>query len=195
MVLAGGSGRRLGRPKALLRSGDGLLVERALRTMQAAGCAPLVVVLGAAADQVQAEAELSDATVVVNKAWSTGMASSLRVGLQTVADAGAESVILVPVDMPGITPEAVQLVGAEPSAEALVCGTYEGRRSYPVLLGRAHFAGVETLASADVGVRPYLLARAAQLVDVACDQVATGEDIDTPDEASACGIELTPNAD
>lgn len=190
LVLAGGSGRRLGTPKALLRRGDTLLVEHALRTVRAAGCEPVVVVLGAAADQVQATADLAGAIVVVNKAWSTGMASSLRAGLHAVEDAGAGAAVLIPVDMPGITADAVRRVAADPRPEALVCGTYEGRRSYPVLLGSGHWAGVATLASADVGVRPYLLARASQLTDVPCDELAQAGDVDTPEDAAHWGIEL-----
>lgn len=192
LVLAGGSGRRLGTPKALLRRGDTLLVEQAVQTVQAAGCRPVVVVLGAAADQVQAVADLAGATVVVNKRWSTGMASSLRAGLSAVDESGAGAALVIPVDMPGITVDAVQRVATEPHRDALVCGTYDGRRSYPVLLGRGHWPGVATLASADVGVRPYLLARASQVVDVACDGLAEPVDIDTPEDAAGWGIELKP---
>jgi CTP:molybdopterin cytidylyltransferase MocA len=190
VVLAAGSGRRLGRPKALLRYGDGLLVERAAQTLREGGCDRVVVVLGAAADQVSSEADLSDATVVVNKAWGTGVGSSVRAGLRAAEEAGAEAAVLVPVDMPGVTPDAVRKVADLPYPEALVCGTYEGRRSYPVLIGRGHFTGVITLANADVGVRPYLLARAGQVTEVACDSVATPDDVDTPADAERVGIEV-----
>ena len=108
-----------------------------------------------------------------------------------VARAAAMSaVVLLPVDMPGITVAAIHTVAGEPHGEALVCGTFEGRRSYPVLLGRDHWPGVATLASADVGVRPYLLARAAQVTDLPCDQVATAGDIDTPEDADRWQIAL-----
>lgn len=192
LVLAAGSGRRLGVPKALLRRDGTLLVEQAVRALRTAGCQPLVVVLGAAADEVQATAALSDTTVVVNKAWSTGLASSLRAGIQAVDEAGAGAVVLMPVDMPGVGAEAVRRVvssAAAPQA-ALVCGTLQGRRTYPVLLGRSHWPGVITLASADVGVRPYLLARSSQVLDVACDEVAQPGDVDTPADAAQWGIEL-----
>jgi molybdenum cofactor cytidylyltransferase/nicotine blue oxidoreductase len=190
LVLAAGSGRRLGRPKALLRHRGQLPVEAAVRTLQQAGCDPTVVVLGAAADQVRAEAALGPATVVVNRAWSTGLGSSLRTGLAALDGTGAQAAVLVPVDMPGLTVAAVRQVAALPYREALVCGTYDGRRGYPMLLGRAHWAGVTTLANADVGVRPYLLARSAQVTDVACDQLARAGDVDTPADAAGWGIEL-----
>lgn len=190
LVLAAGGGRRVGGPKALLRRDGRLLVERAVQTVSAAGCEPVVVVLGAAADRVQSAAELAGATVVVNRSWTTGLGSSLRAGLAAAGQTGTDAVLVVPVDMPGITVEAVQRVASRPHPDVLVCGTYGGRRSYPMLLGRAHWPGISTLASADVGLRPYLLARAAQVSDVACDQLAEPGDVDTPDDAARWGIEL-----
>lgn len=189
LVLAAGAGRRLGGPKALLRRGGSLLVEHAVRTVRAAGCDPTVVVLGAAAEQVRAAADLPGSTVVVNPAWATGVGSSLRAGLAAAEQTGAEAVLVLPVEMPGITVEAVHRVAALPHRDALACGTFGGRRSYPMLLGRAHWAGVATLAAADVDARPYLLARAAQVTDIACDQVAAPDDVDTPDDAARWGIE------
>lgn len=193
LVLAGGGGRRVGAPKALLRLDGRPLVEHALRTVRAAGCDPVVVVLGAGADEVQAAADLAAATVVVNRAWATGLGSSLRAGLDAAGQTRAEAVLVVPVDMPGITVAAIQRVASLPYPDALVCGTYDGRRSYPMLLGRAHWSGISTLAKADVGARPYLLARAAQVTEIACDHVAQPDDVDSPDDAARWGIELTGN--
>lgn len=165
-------------------------MEHALAAVREGGCDPLFVVLGASADLVQSSASLEGATVLVNKAWSTGMASSLRAGLTAAEEAGAAAVVVVPVDMPLLSAEAVRLVAAESGPQALACGTYAGRRSYPVLLGREHFAGASTLASADVGVRPYLVARDGQVRYVACDEVAGDDDVDTPEDAARCGIEV-----
>ncbi|MDI5943699.1 NTP transferase domain-containing protein, partial [Micromonospora sp. DH15] len=53
MIIAAGGGRRLGGPEALLHQGDQPLVDRMIDTMTEAGCAQIVVVLGAAADQVR----------------------------------------------------------------------------------------------------------------------------------------------
>lgn len=81
LLLAAGAGRRYGMPKALVTDAGRLLVERALATLVEGGCDPVVVVLGAAADEVLARAELSGAIVVVNPEWAGGMGSSLRAGL------------------------------------------------------------------------------------------------------------------
>lgn len=120
LVLAAGSGRRLGTPKALLRYQDAPLVERAVWTLHEGGCAPVVVVLGAAADRVAGVADLSKASVVVNKAWGTGMGSSLRAGLEAVAATDVDAVTVLPVDMPRVGAEAVSRVCALSHRDALV---------------------------------------------------------------------------
>jgi CTP:molybdopterin cytidylyltransferase MocA len=188
LVLAAGGGRRLGGPKALLRHGDALLVERATQLLREAGCDPVLVVLGAAADEVQAKAELGDATVVVNKVWGTGVGSSLRAGLTAAEQTTADAVLVVPVDMPGLTVLAVRRVMDLPHRRALVCGTFAGRRGYPMMLGRAHWSGIATLARADVAARPYLLAHAGEITDIGCDRVAEPDDVDTPEDAARWGM-------
>src|SRR5919206_2585815 len=80
LVLAAGGGRRYGMPKALVEHGGSLLVERAVRTARAV-CDPVLVVLGARAVDVWRTADLDGATVLANKNWESGMASSLRTGL------------------------------------------------------------------------------------------------------------------
>ncbi len=84
LVLAAGAGRRYGMPKALVPYEGRLLVERAY-LMIAAVCDPVVVVVGAAADEVRSRAELGAAVVVVNPQWDTGMGSSLRTGLAALS--------------------------------------------------------------------------------------------------------------
>lgn len=188
LLLAAGGGRRIGGPKALLRYGDQTLVERAVGVLRDAGCDPVLVVLGAAADDICAAVDLAGASVLVNPQWGSGMGSSLRAGLTALAGSGAEAVVLMPVDMPGVTAAAVRRVAALPYPQALVCASYGGRRDHPMLLGRRHWPGISTLAKVDVGARPYLLAHRSEVLDVAVDRVATDADIDTPADAERWGI-------
>ena len=86
VVLAGGAGRRFGMPKALARADDGSpWVQRACRALLDGGCADVVVVLGARADEAR---ELVPATArfVVAADWATGIAASLRAGLAAAAE-------------------------------------------------------------------------------------------------------------
>jgi CTP:molybdopterin cytidylyltransferase MocA len=188
MIIASGGGRRIGGPEALLHQGERPLVDRMLDTLRQGGCGVVVVVLGAAADQVRATAELDGATVVINRAWGTGIGSSIRLGLSSITDERVEAVLVVPVDMPGLTPAAVSRVGALPYPEALVCATYAGLRGYPMLFGRRHWPGIATLANADVGARPYLLAHKDEIVDIACDGIADGSRANTPELMALWGL-------
>ncbi len=192
MIIAAGGGRRIGGPEALLCQGEKPLVSTMIDTMTAAGCEQIVVVLGAAADQVQETADLTRATVVVNQAWGTGVGSSIKAGLAAIDDDAIEAVVVVPVDMPGLTAAAVQRVAALPYPDVLVCATYGGLRGYPMLFGRRHWSGIATLASADVGARPYLLAHKDQIVDISCDTVADGSRVDSPELVALYGLTVPP---
>jgi CTP:molybdopterin cytidylyltransferase MocA len=176
VILAAGGGRRLGgQPKALLVHDRELLVERAVRTARAGGCGPAVVVLGAAAAEVQQQADLSDCVIAVNQEWETGMGSSLRAGLAEVPPWCKAAVILL-VDQPFVTSEAVRAVidsGAEVAA-----ATYQGRRGHPVLIAARHWPEVTASAVGDRGARDFLARHG--VVSVPCDGYDT--DIDVPED-------------
>jgi nicotine blue oxidoreductase len=182
LLLAAGAGRRYGMPKALVRLGGRLLVERAAETLREGGCDPVIVVLGAAADRVRAEALLGTAVVVDNPEWPSGMGSSLSRGLLATPHSGVDAAVVLLVDLPGVTPAAVRRVAALASPDALVMAGYGPRRGHPVLLGRDHWAGVAAAATGDVGARPYLAAHASSVRVVPCDDVADDRDVDTPEE-------------
>jgi nicotine blue oxidoreductase len=177
LVLAAGAGRRYGMPKALVRSGDRLWVERAADTLAAGGCDDVLVVLGAAADRVRATAPTL--RYVDNPEWPTGMASSLRAGLAALAGTEAVAAVILLVDMPGVTPAAVRRIAAHAAPGALAIGGYGDRRGHPVLLGRDHWAGAAAAATGDRGARDYLRANADSVRVVPVGDVADDTDIDT----------------
>lgn len=180
LLLAAGAGRRYGGPKALAEINGKILIETALGTLRGAGCAPLVVVLGAQAEEVRVRADLSGATVVVNPDWETGMGSSLRTGLAVLAETMVDAVVVLLVDTPGITSAAVRRVATGTTPDSLVSATYHGQPGHPVLLGRAHWPGIAASAVGDVGARHYLAAHQVRLV--ACEDIADGTDLDKPSQ-------------
>jgi len=179
LVLAAGGGRRYGMPKALVELDGSLLVERAVRTATAV-CDPVLVVLGAAAVEVWQRADLTGATVLANRDWETGMASSLRTGLEGLRGypARVDAVLVTLVDMPGMTPAALAALAAHAAPDALAAASYDGVRGHPVLLGREHWAGVAATATGDEGAREYLRQRAVTEVD--CTGLADPTDLDVP---------------
>ena len=63
LVLAAGGSRRLGTPKRLLDYRGATLLDATLATIRAAGFEQVVVVLGGAADEVQARGTVNEAPV------------------------------------------------------------------------------------------------------------------------------------
>ncbi|MGW3833303.1 nucleotidyltransferase family protein [Streptomyces microflavus] len=186
VLLAAGGGRRLGgRPKALLEHRGRPLVEHALRALRNGGCGPLHVVLGAAADEVRARADLTGSAVTVNPGWEEGMGSSLRLGLAALAGTGADAALIMLVDQPGIGAEAVARVRvAYRSRASLVAASYDGERGHPVLFGADRWADIAAGAVGDQGARAYLWEHRDAITLVECSDVAQAYDIDTAQDLS-----------
>ena len=184
LILAAGAGSRMGLPKALLEFEGRLLVERAVETALAGGCADVTVVLGARADEVRQRAELGPARVVVNGDWAKGMGSSLRAGLTALtALEFLDAALVLLVDQPFVGPAAVRAVlDARRDGARLAAASYRGERGHPVLFGREHWAEASRSATGDAGARAFLAAHAADLVLVPCDAVADPRDLDTRED-------------
>lgn len=183
LLLAAGAGRRMGGPKALLRDEAGEpFVVRAVRVLRDGGCAAVTVVVGAAADQVHPLLEDLDVAVVVAEDWAEGMGASFRAGLAAPSLEAADAVVVGLVDLPDVGADVVRrLLEAAPTGPAaLARSTYDGHPGHPVLLGRDHWAGVAATATGDRGARDYLRAHPPLLVE--CGDLATGRDVDRPEE-------------
>jgi CTP:molybdopterin cytidylyltransferase MocA len=166
----------------LVDTGSGPWVLRALDVLR--GCAVRVVVVGAAG--VEVAALLPPGVVVVdNPDHAEGMGSSLRLGLQVLADAtpDTDAAVVVLVDLPGVgvavTERLVRAAGTSADARrALLRAAYAGAPGHPVLLGREHWAGVLASAAGDSGARTYFRQHPPQLVE--CSDIGSGEDVDSP---------------
>lgn len=189
LLLAGGGGRRMGTPKALLTDADG--TSRLARTVDGlllAGCGAVTVVLGAQADAARPLLGDREVRVVVARDWAEGMGASLRRGLRAVADGDAVAALVTLVDLPDVGPGVLRRVlqawvAAGGRADALLRATYGGRPGHPVLLGRDHWAPLVASVAGDTGAQPYLRSRSVQ--EVSCDDLATGRDLDRPDDLPA----------
>jgi CTP:molybdopterin cytidylyltransferase MocA len=177
LVLAAGGGSRLGTPKAAVDVGGERLVDRAVTALRQGGCAPVVVVLGAARVDVPA------AHVVTNDDWRSGMGSSLRRGLAALGEVEATAVVVTLVDTPGVTGAVVdRLVTACAAGADVAVATYGGEPRTPVLLTRAHWPEAAEMAVGDGGARAFLRAHPHLVRHVECGDVGSPDDIDTPED-------------
>ena len=129
LILAAGESRRMGSPKALLRYGSETFLDT-LIALFTARCSPVVVVLGAAADEIRTALEGNLATVVLNPHYLRGQTTSMQCGLRAVPP-DAEGVVFTLVDHPAVTPATLDALLAPPRP-LLRVPRYQGRRGHPV---------------------------------------------------------------
>lgn len=181
LLLAAGGGSRFGGPKALVRFGDELLVERGAHVLSEAGCDPVVVVLGAGADDVRRDARLS-ARLVDNPDWPEGIGSSLRAGLAAL-DGAADAAVVALADQPHVSAALVgRLVDAWHAGAVAAVAAYDGHGRNPVLLDASIWAAVAERARGDTGARVWLREHPDSVVLVPCEDLGSESDIDTPDD-------------
>ncbi len=189
----------MGRPKALVELAGRPLVRSALDALRAGGCSPLVVVVGAAADQVAALLP-ADAVVVHAADWADGMGASLRAGLATLSlstsgpDGEPSAALVHLVDLPGVGAAAIGRLALLAGTDVLARAAYDGVPGHPVLIGRAHWDGVAAAALGDAGARGYLADQPALRL-VECGDVADPGDVDTPAALRRFGVSDLRTAD
>jgi molybdenum cofactor cytidylyltransferase len=180
LVLAAGAGTRFGSSKQLALLDGTPLLEHATRAIAATPVGRLVVVLGAEADEIQDQVDLHGADVVVCSRWAEGQSASLACGLGALSD--CDAVVVTLGDLPRLSTEAVRRVIAARGDADAVRATYDGKPGHPVLLEQALFEPLRDV-SGDHGARNLLLS--ANTLDVPCDDLGGGEDVDTPAQLDA----------
>ena len=173
----------MGRPKQLIPYHGKPLVAHAAAAALAAGAAPVIVVLGASADEIRpALLHLSGVTVVLNADWETGLASSLTTGLRAALhDTTWDGVIAMLADQPLVEGKVLRRIIAEFAAGArIVASGYEGVPGVPALFGREYVPELLSLTG-DAGAGPWLRSRAREAAIVPLDGAVL--DVDTPADA------------
>jgi molybdenum cofactor cytidylyltransferase len=133
LILAAGESRRMGYPKALLKYREETFLDT-LIGLFAAYCQHVIVVLGAGADRIRAQAA-RPARFVINPNYGRGQTTSLQCGLRA-APPDAEGVLFTLVDHPSVTPETIEalLVGPRPAVRV---PRHNGQRGHPIWFSRA----------------------------------------------------------
>jgi CTP:molybdopterin cytidylyltransferase MocA len=181
IVLAAGAGRRMGGPKALVELDGEPLVCRTIRLARAAGCAPVLVVLGAQADDVRARIEPAGVEVAIAADWERGMSASLKAGLSLASSTSASAAVVLLVDQPMIGAEAIErLREAWRAGATAAVACYDGQPRNPVLFDRSVWSAVAEAADGDVGARPWLRAHPDLVERVECGDTGSALDVDTP---------------
>jgi molybdenum cofactor cytidylyltransferase len=158
ILVAAGASRRMGKPKQGLLFNGKTLVRIASETALGTGCR-LIVVTGASAGLVEKNLDGLDLRLVYNPEWESGMASSIRTGIEQLQDLPGEwrGAMMILCDQPFITSgHLLELIRTkEENAALIVASEYNGTLGSPVLFDATLF-GELLLLSGDSGGKSIL---------------------------------------
>jgi molybdenum cofactor cytidylyltransferase len=176
----------MGSPKPLLAFEGKTFLEHLLDEFLASTAGPIVVVLGHGADRIlKKEMEWRGARPVVNHNYRNGMLSSIRTGLEALAECSVEGVLVCPVDHPQVSRGVIDLL-IRRFAEArppIALPIHRGRRGHPVVFAREVFDEIKT-APDSVGARHVVWNHAEDVLEVETTDPGVTCDVDTPAEYS-----------
>jgi molybdenum cofactor cytidylyltransferase len=180
VVLAAGGSIRFGKPKQLAIFQGEPLVRRIVTAAKDAGCAPVVVVVGAGAAQITPVLTGLPVSIIQHPNWSNGLGSSIAIGVKhaAVIAADLDAVILLSCDQPFVNAATLrQLIQLHlEDGKPIVGSAYAGTLGIPALFDRSCFADLLELRG-DSGAKKIIFHRRH---DVAPFNFPAGEiDIDT----------------
>ena len=193
VVLAAGQSARFraaggrGATKLVAKLGDKPIVRMAAEAALASKARPVIVVTGHARASVEAALAGLDVEWAHNPQFSSGLASSLRVGLSAMPADIAGALVLLG-DMPWIEARLIDAIidGFLANEHALAAAPKRGgRRGNPVLLGRGLFDAAMRLEG-DEGARRLIGSLGVgELIEFEAPDAGVIVDIDTPTDLAA----------
>lgn len=182
IVLAAGRSKRMGQVKQLLQWHGKPLVRHVTETAVQAGLDQVIVVIGSAADEVEAALAGLPVKIVFNQNWESGQASSILTGMSCLHEQCGGAVFLLS-DMPHVPADLIEkeLEILRRENTPIICPRVGGRRANPVLFDRQTFPALMELTG-DSGGR--ILFDRYPIRWLEWDDPAILKDIDTPEDFS-----------
>jgi CTP:molybdopterin cytidylyltransferase MocA len=181
VILAAGGSRRLGRPKQLLSVLGEPLLRRVVRMAVDVDPDHLIVVLGSSAYDCVPVIKDCGVDIVVNPFWESGLAGSIRLGVERAEEQGASSVLFLLADQPWLNSEVIGrfLERVNGQTDAIISARYDGILGAPMMFGSDWFPQLKNLEG-DQGARN-LVAKEGGRVEV-IDWSEGALDLDTPED-------------
>lgn len=191
VLLAAGKASRMGGVHhKLLAKFDGVpLVRKSAEVAIASGANHIVAVTGHRAQEVEAALDGLSLEFARNPDFASGMASSIRTGLDQFSDIDGLCIMLA--DMPEVTAgdlKALISVFRESRGQSVVRAVSSGKRGNPVILPKSLFGAIRRLEG-DIGARHIIEKSEVEVIDVDIG-AAAHLDVDTPEAIVAAGGEL-----
>ncbi|MBV8142909.1 MAG: nucleotidyltransferase family protein [Verrucomicrobia bacterium] len=184
VILAAGGSRRLGQPKQLLPVLGEPLLRRVVKMAAEVRPDHLIVVLGSSAGECVPVIKDCDADIVVNPFWESGLAGSIRIGVERAEEEKADSVLLLLADQPWLSSEVIQrfLDRMRGQTDLIISARYNGILGAPMMFGSDWFPRLKNLEG-DQGARS-LVAKEGGQVEV-IDWSEGALDLDTPEDLAS----------
>jgi molybdenum cofactor cytidylyltransferase len=159
VILAAGQSSRLGKPKQLLTLNGLTLLEKAASAALDLNSSPVLVVLGAYADDIKSNVQLQGVDIVVNEGWEEGMASSLRMGIEYMQQnhVNVDAILFLVCDQPYLHSALLKdLIALQKEKDLpIAASSYGGKIGTPALFHQSTFSSL-MLLKGDTGARKLL---------------------------------------
>jgi molybdenum cofactor cytidylyltransferase len=183
VILAGGQSSRLGRPKQLLQFKGMTLLEKVATEALGMNNIPVLIVLGANAEEIKSGFHVQGIEWVMNEHWQEGMAASLRTGIERMQQQHPEvdGILFLVCDQPHLETGLLgSLVALQQDMDLPVAASsYGGRLGTPALFHQSVFPRLLSL-NGDTGARKLLESMQGEVAVLPFDKGI--EDIDTPQD-------------
>jgi len=184
VILAAGGSRRLGQPKQLLSVLGEPLLRRVVRMAAEVSPDHLIVVLGSSAYDCVPVIKDCEADIVVNPFWESGLAGSIRIGVERAEEQGADFVLLLLADQPWLNSGVIRrfLDRMDGRTDVIISARYDGVLGAPMIFGSDWFPQLKDLEG-DQGARN-LVSQEGRRVEV-IDWSEGAFDLDTPEDLAS----------
>lgn len=190
IIMAAGKSRRFGEAdkRFTLLPHGGVLINALVRRARKAGLDVSVVL--DAADDVSAQI---DAPCIFSANAAGGMGASIADAIKVIMQQSqADSLLIMPADLPLLRIESLRRVAALAASDCIVIPYCGAQRGHPVAFGRQYWSALSAL-SGDEGARSVIAAASTENIEVLeLDDEGIYLDADTPERMSRLLKKLRP---
>jgi molybdenum cofactor cytidylyltransferase len=180
VILAAGASTRFGSPKQLVRIGGSPVLHQMISNAAFVAGRSVTVIIGAHAREIAPALRQSAASVVVNRDWPEGLASSIRVAVES-APPRCDGLLLLLADQVAVTADDLKhLYAAWKRHPILVAAAlYDGAPGLPAIFPRWTYPGLMELRG-DRDPRQVIRRNIDQLVRIPMANASIN--LDTPED-------------
>jgi CTP:molybdopterin cytidylyltransferase MocA len=182
VILAAGYSSRMGAFKPLLPFGDTTVLERAVALFRGAGIEDIRVVIGHCATELLPLLQFLQVRSLLNERYHEGMFSSVVTAAGSL-DAETEAFLLLPVDIPLVQPDTIELLlhQYQQSTKGILYPTFRGTRGHPPLISASYRENILSWDGSG-GLNGLLMNHESDSATVECGDEGILLDMDTPED-------------